>query len=75
MNSPWDKTNIEVEHIKMIHKAMNNIQNLSTNLDNIYYGVKARKLQEYINNQEDLQVKNINLRVEVIIEVKPIVDN
>jgi putative transposase len=32
-------------------------------------------IMEYINNQEDLQVRNINITVEVKLEVKPIVDN
>jgi len=71
----FDKTPIEIEHQKTIQKAMNNLQIISINMDRIYFGIKERKIQEYIRDQEDLQIKNINITVDVKIEVKPIVDN
>ena len=75
MSGFFDKTPIEIEHQKTIQKAMNNLQIISINMDRIYFGIKERKIQEYIRDQEDLQIKNINITVDVKIEVKPIVDN
>lgn len=75
MSGLFDKTPIEIEHQKMIQKAMNNIQIISMNMDKIYIGIKERRINEYIRNQEDLQIKNIDIRVEVTLTVKPIADN
>lgn len=71
----FDKTNIEIEYAKTIQKSMNNYHKISTELDKIYLESKARQLARYIADQEDLKIKNINLKVHVMIEVKPIVDN
>lgn len=75
MSGLFDKTPIEIEHQKMIQKAMNNIQIIGMNMDKIYIGIKERRINEYIRNQEDLQIKNIDIRVEVTLTVKPIADN
>lgn len=71
----FDKTPIEIEHQKTIQKAMFNLQTISLNMDKIYFGIKERKLQEYIRDQEDNQIKNVNIIINVKLEVKPIVDN
>ena len=75
MSGFFDKTPIEIEHQKMIQKAMNNIQIIGMNMDKIYLGIKERRINEYIRNQEDLQIKNIDIKVEVTLTVKPIADN
>lgn len=75
MVAAFDKTRIELEHQKTIQKAMMNVQNISINMDKIYLGIKARKLEEYIRDQEDLNIKNIDIRIEVRLEVKPITEN